>query len=118
LPPLESLQRDAEAVVDWIDYSTLDAEATFKLYHFLKDALIASEWHGAKTQWDFYWEFWRPFGELLTDIEREGIMVDLEHLRAMEIKAQEVASSILSCAWLCSDDFVFLGCDNARETLC
>jgi DNA polymerase-1 len=72
MPPLEALQRDAEMIVDWIDYSTLDAEATFKLYRFLKDQLKALAWHGNKSQWDFYWDYWRPFGELLTDVEREG----------------------------------------------
>jgi len=25
---------------------------------------------------DFYDEFWKPFGELLTDMEKEGMLVD------------------------------------------
>jgi DNA polymerase-1 len=87
LPPLETVQRDADMVVEWIDYSTLDAEATFKLYRFLKLQLQELSWHGTRSQWDFYWDLWRPFGELLTDVEREGIFVDREHLRAMETKA-------------------------------
>jgi DNA polymerase-1 len=91
LPPLEEIQRDPETVVEWIDYSTLDAEATHQLYHFLKNALLSTSWHDTKSQWDFYWQHWRPFGELLTDIEREGIMVDLEHLRHAEEKAKRDA---------------------------
>ena len=91
LPPLEDLQRDSETVVDWIDYSTLDAEATFKLYHFLKRELQSIVWHTDKNQFDFYVENWRPFGELLTDMEREGIMVDLAHLQSMEVKARKDA---------------------------
>ena len=84
LPPLEALQRDADTIVDWVDYSTLDAEATYHLYKFLERHLRMLEWHGEKTQWEFYWLHWRPFGELLTDMEREGIMVDLPHLKAAQ----------------------------------
>lgn len=29
-----------------------------------------------KTLWDFYQEVWKPFGELLTDMEQEGFYVD------------------------------------------
>lgn len=91
LPPLEDLQRDSETVVDWIDYSTLDAEATFKLFHFLKEKLKAMAWHGNKSLFDFYEENWKPFGELLTDMEREGIEVDLKHLQEMEVVATKDA---------------------------
>ena len=28
------------------------------------------------TLWDFYQQYWLPFGELLTDMEREGFLVD------------------------------------------
>lgn len=28
-----------------------------------------------QTMWDYYQNYWLPFGELLTDIEREGIKV-------------------------------------------
>lgn len=35
LPPLEELQRDPERVLAWVDYSTLDADATW----FLREAL-------------------------------------------------------------------------------
>jgi DNA polymerase-1 len=88
LPPLEAIQRDPETIADWIDYSTLDAEATFKLYEFLKNRLKKLSWHGDQSQWDFYWNLWRPFGELLTDMEREGVRVNLDHLKEMEEKAR------------------------------
>lgn len=26
--------------------------------------------------WDLYQQYWKPFGELLTDMEKEGMMVD------------------------------------------
>ncbi len=28
------------------------------------------------TLWDLYQDYWKPFGELLTDMEKEGMMVD------------------------------------------
>ncbi len=28
------------------------------------------------TMWDLYCDYWRPFGELLTEMERKGMMVD------------------------------------------
>ena len=36
------------------------------------------------TMWDYYQQLWVPFGELLTDIERTGIKVDVNHLREIE----------------------------------
>ena len=32
-----------------------------------------------------YTKYWLPFGELLTDMEREGIAVDIEYLRELEL---------------------------------
>ncbi len=49
-------------------------------------------WHDNLSQWEFYCQYWRPFGVLLTDVEREGITVDVAHLRAMELKAREGAA--------------------------
>ena len=28
------------------------------------------------TMWEMYLRYWQPFGELLTDMEREGMLVD------------------------------------------
>jgi hypothetical protein len=28
------------------------------------------------SMWDMYQRYWQPFGELLTDMEREGMLVD------------------------------------------
>ena len=39
--------------------------------------------------WDFYTNYWRPFGELLTDMEQEGVLVDNDHLAAMEEVAKK-----------------------------
>lgn len=37
----------------------------------------------------FYDKYFRDFGELLTDMERNGIMLDNDHLRDAEIRAKE-----------------------------
>lgn len=34
-----------------------------------------------------YTKYWLPFGELLTDMERVGIAVDVEYLREMQLRA-------------------------------
>ena len=41
-------------------------------------------YHVVQTMADVYDSFWMPFGELLTDLEKEGFLVDREHLRAAE----------------------------------
>lgn len=38
--------------------------------------------------WDFYEQLWMPFGELLTDMERSGIKVDLQHMKAITEQAK------------------------------
>jgi DNA polymerase I-like protein with 3'-5' exonuclease and polymerase domains len=44
-------------------------------------------YHVVQTMADVYDSFWMPFGELLTDLEKEGFLVDREHLRAAESRA-------------------------------
>lgn len=34
-----------------------------------------------------YMKYWRPFGELLTDMERTGFSMDIDHLRKCELSA-------------------------------
>lgn len=38
--------------------------------------------------WKLYKLHWRPFGELLTDIEREGIKLDVDHMKKIEAEAK------------------------------
>lgn len=89
MPTLVELHTDPELLPKWIDYATLDAEATF----FLREVLVRemmkypSDFEGNKTIFDLYCKYWLPFGEILTDIERVGIRVNLEHLRKAETTA-------------------------------
>lgn len=41
-----------------------------------------------KNVWDIYLKYWLPFGEILTDIERTGICVDMAHMRKTEEDAK------------------------------
>ena len=60
--------------------------STFFLREVLEKNLKQMPWQGDKmtTMWDYYQQLWVPFGELLTDIERTGIKVDLNHLHEVE----------------------------------
>lgn len=90
LPPVEELQCDPDTRWKWVKYSALDAKSTLELYKALRSRLeamqvqldggVADDYSlGAvrvDTMWDVYCHFWRPFGELLTDMEAAGMAVD------------------------------------------
>jgi len=47
--------------------------------------------------WDYYKAYWLPFGELLSDIEKRGICIDVNHLKNIEKTAwKEAAESELN----------------------
>ncbi|MDP2439263.1 MAG: DNA polymerase [archaeon] len=89
LPPLEELQRSPATVRDWIDYSAFDAEGTWLLHRKLAEKLRHMPWSSGLTMLDFYRRYWLPFGELLTDMERSGIYVNVGHLAEMEKRAEK-----------------------------
>jgi len=37
-----------------------------------------------QTLWDFYEQRWRPFGQMLVDMERWGVKVDTQYLASLE----------------------------------
>ncbi|KAG8046620.1 hypothetical protein GUJ93_ZPchr0008g11438 [Zizania palustris] len=83
---VETLQREDREL--WICYSALDSISTLKLYESLKSKLEAKEWilDGCPrgTMYDFYEEYWRPFGALLVKMETEGMLVDRAYLSEIE----------------------------------
>ncbi|KAK7300105.1 hypothetical protein RJT34_10939 [Clitoria ternatea] len=100
MAPVEELQRDER--IPWVCYSALDARSTLKLYESLKSHLLDMPWKFdgvpvyGKTMYDFYNEYWRPFGELLVMMESEGMLVDRAYLVNIEKVAeaeQEVAAN-------------------------
>ncbi|GAU12408.1 hypothetical protein TSUD_253600 [Trifolium subterraneum] len=98
IAPVEDLQRDER--IPWICYSALDAKSTLNLYESLKSYLSEMPWKfdgvpvSGKTMFDFYNEYWRPFGEILVLMESEGMLVDRAYLEGIEkvaIAEQEIA---------------------------
>ncbi|XP_062192377.1 DNA polymerase I A, chloroplastic-like isoform X2 [Phragmites australis] len=97
IEPVEKLQREDREL--WICYSSLDSMSTLRLYESLKSKLETKEWifDGCPrgTMYDFYEEYWRPFGALLVKMETEGMLVDRAYLSEIEkaaVAEREVAA--------------------------
>ncbi|XP_038690170.1 DNA polymerase I B, chloroplastic/mitochondrial isoform X2 [Tripterygium wilfordii] len=97
---VEELQREEREL--WICYSALDAKSTLKLYESLKAKLLNMCWKldgepvRGKNMFDFYLEYWQPFGGLLVEMETAGMLVDrayLAHIEKVAKTEQEVAVS-------------------------
>jgi len=74
----------------WIDYSTFDTVATWKLHEELLAILKGMPWQGAEgggTMLDFYEHYWVPFADVLVRIEERGVPFDLRILEAQTAKA-------------------------------
>lgn len=44
-----------------------------------------------RNLYDLYEEYWIPLGQILTDMEREGIYVNKKHLEEISVKSDEDA---------------------------
>lgn len=99
LPPLDLIQTESGTRAAWVDYSTMDALLTWELCQELKVKLEQVDWHDSthqdsnagarRSMWQLYNELWKPFGEMLIEMERTGIRVDKDHLKRIEILARE-----------------------------
>jgi len=77
---------------DWIEYSTFDTVATWKLHQKLLEELAAQLWqthHGKNcgTMLDFYNYTWRPLAEVLVSMEERGLPIDVDMLQSQEQQA-------------------------------
>jgi len=68
LPPLDSLQASPLTRPDWVQYAVYDAKGTWLLYRELEARLSRMEWLRARSLFDFYTEYWRPFGDFPTGL--------------------------------------------------
>lgn len=84
MPELTELQRDPATRGDWVRYSVLDAELTWRLRNVLQDKLQGKEWLKGASLYDLYRLYFVPFAECLTDMERAGIFVDKGALKEAE----------------------------------
>ena len=127
IAPVEVLQRDER--IPWICYSALDARSTLKLYESLKSHLSDVPWKldgvrvPNKNMYDFYKEYWQPFGELLVKMESEGMLVDQLYLQDIEkvAKAEQEAAVNRFRKWAsryCPDaKYMNVGSDAQLRTL-
>ncbi|KYQ92753.1 putative protein serine/threonine kinase [Tieghemostelium lacteum] len=89
VPPLEYLQRSRKFLKQWIDYSSMDAKVTWKLREDLHLKLKDMEWTSpTSSMWDFYYLYYRPFGHLLTEMEKRGMKIDIPYLQTLQERAQ------------------------------
>lgn len=89
MPPVEVLQRDPRFRRAWIMYSAYDAEGTWLIRQKLEERLKEKPWIDGCNMFDYYWDFLREFGEVLTDMERRGIRVDTDYLADVEVQARK-----------------------------
>jgi DNA polymerase-1 len=89
-PDIEEMHTDEKYVRPWVEYSTFDAEITYFLRETLAYQLscLETKEEGLSDMGALYAKYWLPFGELLTDMERIGIRIDLNHLKEAELTAE------------------------------
>jgi len=89
-PGVEELHTSPKYVQEWLQYSTSDAELTF----YLREALVTElcsmpvKAEDMSSLWEFYLKYWLPLGECLTEMERIGMKLDLNHLKKIEEQAK------------------------------
>ena len=89
LPAIEVMQRDPQFRENWIKYSAFDAKSTYNLYQHLREKLTKTPWMKEFNMMDYYNMHMRPFGELLTDLERRGMLVAKDYLADVETQARK-----------------------------
>ena len=100
VPSVHELHHSPDYRREWIEYSVADAVLTFDLYQELQRQLKERHWSinesdsnghrkGEYSLFEFYEMYIVPFAECLTDMEREGIVVDCKHLLQCEHKAKQ-----------------------------
>jgi DNA polymerase-1 len=98
MPEIEELHTNPKFIENWITYSVLDAEVTYYLRDMLQQQLqslqTATVTHKNpiegkfKNNYELYISYWRPFGELMTEMERVGIKIDVSYLKNIQIQAE------------------------------
>lgn len=89
IPPVEVMQRDPRHREKWIEYSCKDAKGTWLIREKLEAKLKKMMWFEDKNLFDYYFLHMRPFGEVLTDMERRGVRVNArDYLAGVERQAR------------------------------
>jgi DNA polymerase-1 len=84
-PDIEEMHTNERFVQPWVEYSVFDAEITYFLRETLSYNLckMRTNEEDMNNMFDLYIKYWLPFGELLTDMEREGFKVDIDYLKTI-----------------------------------
>jgi len=82
---LRGLQEDPDGAKA---YSSLDAWATFRVFHWLKDELCKMHTSHGNSLWDHFCEVEMPFTHVLHKCCRRGVMVDVGYLDDLSPKLQ------------------------------
>lgn len=69
-----------------IDYASLDAWASLRLFYRLAEKLMAETTWTGKSLWDIYLEYELPFTRVLLNCESRGINIDVPYLNSLEPK--------------------------------
>lgn len=92
---VEDLHRSVspETRAAWVEYSTFDTVATWKLHERLLQLLEQRPWRTAHGKdcgvlLDFYKQYWCPFGDLLVAMEERGVPLDVQHLEEQRLRAE------------------------------
>ncbi len=89
-PDIQEMHTDPRYVHKWVEYSSFDAEITYFLRESLAAELCEMPIHNEdmRNLYDLYCKYWLPFGELLTEMERRGIKIDIPHLQNKQKEAE------------------------------
>ena len=96
MPSILELHTSPETIDKWIDYGTLDSEVTYYLYYTLKNLMenLPVHFEDMRTLFDIYKKYWLPFGEVLTEIERNGIRVNRGQLENSKVSAEKTVKEL------------------------
>ena len=85
------MHTDERYVAKWIEYSAFDAEITYFLRETLAQKLcqLETKEENMENLLGLYSKYWLPFGELLTDMERQGIRVNVDYLKQIQLTAEK-----------------------------
>ena len=100
MPDVIEMHTSTELVDKWVKYGILDSELTFLLFHTFKLLMnkLPVNVNEVSNTFELYDKYWRPFGELLTDIERRGIKVNKTQLMVVSLERKEVSRERLERA--------------------
>ena len=49
----------------------------------------STEYPNLTNSWEIYQKYWLPFGQVLTDMERVGFKIDLDHMNKISQQARQ-----------------------------